>query len=269
MAINSLDGVISGLAQPIQIIKTGYATQGQLNSLIYAAGFPSGATANTEGISGAALTAYTGQIPFTNPTAGQNTYLGRFSAYVQSTTTSLNGTLFLCDRLWHNSSISLTTLSAQTVNSVTFPPRDVNQSTNGEGIYLGFEISTTMALSATNTLTITYTSSTDTTGSTSVTMTSTQSAGTFRIVPLLSGHTGVKAIGTITHSATGNTGAYSLVAFRIMSSVDYRMGRTNSVDAFTSGFPRMFDNTVPFLLMWHDVSAGVPTLSAQIIYTQG
>lgn len=269
MAITTLNGVINNLAQPIQILKNSPTpVANRLTTLFYQAGNPAGASVSTAGVAGEALTAYTGQLPFTNSDT-KNTYLGRFSASIYSAALSTMGTLFLCDRLWHNSGLLTNTTSPQTVNSVTYPARDINQSVNGEGIFLGVEITSVFAATACI-LSITYTSSTDVAATTTISLPASAAAFGFFPVPLVSGHTGVKAIGTVTSSAIVATGAYSLVAYRVISSVDMQTaGKTNSVDAFTSGFPRLFNNSVPFLLLYPESANGTPVVSAQLTYTQG
>jgi hypothetical protein len=161
------------------------------------------------------------------------------------------------------------TTSPQTVNSVAYPPRDINQSINGEGIFLGVEITTAFTATACI-LSITYTSSTDVAATTTISLPASVAAFGFFPVPLISGHTGVKAVGTVTSSASVASGAYSLVAYRVITSVDMQSaGKTNSVDAFTSGFPRLFNNTVPFLLLYPESVNPTPVISAQLTYTQG
>src|SRR3990167_7082314 len=116
MSITTLDGVIAGMQPPEEFLKVGAGTQviGRMYSPFYVTGRTGAATAPAPGISGAALTTYAGQIPFVNGAANQ--YLARFTAQCNVT-----GTLLLCDRLWHNSGISVTTTGAQTINSVAFP----------------------------------------------------------------------------------------------------------------------------------------------------
>src|SRR3990167_3263758 len=137
MAITTLDGVIAGMQPPEEFLKVGVGTQvvGRMYSPFYATGRPGAAVAPSPGISGAALTSYAGQIPFTNGASDQ--YLARFAA--QSVTT---GSLFLCDRLWHNSGIVMTQTTAQTINSVAWPARDNTGTTDGAGVRIGLEVNT-------------------------------------------------------------------------------------------------------------------------------
>lgn len=249
MAITTVDGLIAGFkpAQFIQKELSGTLVAGRSYTPFYAAGIPSAAVAPTPGISGAALTSYAGQIPFTNPTAGQNTYLARFAAFP----TAQGGTIMLADRLWHNSGITITSTTAQTVNSVTFPARDNNGSTNGEGVFLGVEVSTATG-AGTPTITISYTNSDNTSGRTATNTygtNATSGIGTFYPISLDSGDKGVRSIQSITLSATWTSGTIHLVAYRpLVSITSIAAGACNTVDALTSGLPRMYDNTVPFLI---------------------
>jgi hypothetical protein len=217
------------------------------------------------GIAGTGLTAYLGQIPFTNPAAGQNTYLARFSANVQ-----VSGTLFLCDRLWHNSGIGVTTTTPQTINSVTFPARDVSGSTSGNNVFIGAEVTTVMG-GPTPVWTITYTNSAGVQSRSAVTATlaASMAAGSFIPLPMQSGDTGVMNVQTFQISITHTSGAFALVGYRIIARVDITTNNLgNAIDFISSGMPRLYDNTVPFFL-WLPGTVTAPTITAQIIYTQG
>lgn len=92
MAITTLDGALAGMKYPREFTKaaTPALVVGRPHSLYYLAGMPGAASAPTPGLNGEALTSSTGQIGFTNPPGGQNTYLARFQG--QST---VAGTLLL------------------------------------------------------------------------------------------------------------------------------------------------------------------------------
>lgn len=269
MAITTVDGVIGGF-KPAQFIwkeASGTLAVGRSYTPFYAGGIPSAAVAPTPGISGAALTSYAGQIPFTNPSAGQNTYLARFVAF----SANQGGSIMLADRLWHNSGITITSTTAQTVNSVTFPARDNNGSTNGEGVFLGVEVST--ATGAGNpTITIGYTNSDNTSGRTGTNVYAVSASspiGTFYPIGLQSGDKGVRSIQSITLSATWTSGTIHLVAYRPLVIVNSASaGITGVVDALTSGLPRMYDNSVPFLIYTPNTTAST-YFSGSMTVTQG
>jgi len=154
VAITTLDDIIAGAIPPVNYIKAGTTHEaiGVPHSHFYAVGTPGAAAAPSPGLAGAALTTYAGQLPFTNPGAG-NSYLSRFSC-----ASSATGTMILADRLWHNSGFTITQTTAQTVNSAAWPARDADGSTNGVGVMVGMEVSTaTTNAGAVTNMTMSYT----------------------------------------------------------------------------------------------------------------
>lgn len=267
MAITTLDGVLAGMQQPQEILKVGTATvAGRHLSLFYTAGRPGTATAPTPGMSGVSISnTLTGVIPFVNPDPSENAYLGRFSAGA-----NVAGTLILCDRLWHNSGIVVTVNTAQTINSVVLPPRDLNGASSGESVMIGLEVRTVMG-AGTPTMTMTYTNSDGTPNRTITTgaFPTTLPANSFIPIELMTGDTGVQSIQTWTQSATMTSGAYHLVAYRQLARLDITAaGIGNSIDAITSGFPRFFSGASLFML-WLPSTTTAPTVSGQLIYTHG
>lgn len=265
MAITTRDGALAGMRPPEPILKVGAATVvGRLYSPFYVAGRPGAAAAPSPGIAGAALTSYAGQIPFTNPGAG-NSYLAALSG-----TCNVLGTLLLCDRLWHNSGVSVTLTTSQTVNSVAWPARDADGSANGASVMIGAEVSTVMG-AGTPTWTMGYTNSAGTAGRSIVTpaQAATMAVGSFIPIPLAGGDVGVRSIQTWQQSATMTSGVYHLVAYRVLARVPVGAANVDSaLDAISGGFPRLYDNTVPFLL-WLPATTTAPTLQGQMIVAQG
>lgn len=265
MAITTRDGVLAGLLPPEQILKVGAATvAGRFYSPFYVAGRPGAAVANVAGTDGAALTSYAGQIPFSNPGAGY-TYLARFAANVNTP-----GTLYLADRLWHNSGLSAVSNTLQSLTSATWPARDMDGATAGRGVMIGFEVSTVMG-AGTPTFKLDYTNSDGTPGQTITTaaQATTMAVGSFIPIQLAAGDTGVRQVVGWTLSATMTSGAYHLVAYRMLASVEITaVGVPGAVNYLTGGFPRLFDNTVPFFL-WLPSTTTAPMINAQINYTQG
>lgn len=267
MAITTLDGLIAGLTAPVSYGKTGAGTQvaGRWYSPFYAAGITGAASAPSPGAAGAALTSYAGQLPFTNPGSG-NSYLARLSCIASQT-----GRLRICDRLWHNSGLSPTSTSAQTVTSAAWPARDSNGSTNGAGVLIGVEVSTVMGAGAGNYNLSSYTNQAGTSAKVGpiVAYAATMPVGSFIELPLAAGDTGVRAISTFTASVSQTSGAYSLVAYRVLADLDIITANLGVVlDALALGFPRLFDNTVPFLL-WCPSGTTAPNLSGQFTVAQG
>lgn len=267
MAITTLDGLIAGMQYPREIIKAATPTLvvGRPHSLFYLAGVPGAAVAPTPGLAGAALTSYAGQIPFTNPVSG-NSYLARLAGQA-----TIAGQLLLCDRLWHNSGYTITSTGAKTVNSAAWPARSADGTANGEGVLLGVEISTATG-SGTPTHTISYTNQSGTAGKTATNVVATVASsaiGAFYPIGLAAGDTGVRSVQTHTLSATWTSGTMHLVAYRILARLELTAANTpNSLDAVTGGMPRLFDNSVPFLLFIPSATTA-SNITAHAIWSQG
>lgn len=268
MAITTVDGIVAGLQVPQPFFKVGATMEavGVLHSLFYTTGVPGAATAPTPGLAGAALTAYAGQIPYTNPSSG-NGYLAGVNVNA-----TLVGTLLVCDRLWHNSGFTMTTTTAETVNSVAFPARDKAGTTNGDGVLVGLEVSTatTNAGAITNT-TMSYTDQGGTAGNTA-TITSfpaTAVAGTFVPFQLAAGDTGVRSIQSLTKGTSYGGGTMHLVAYRVLATIPVNPANAGLMADYASvGFPRLYDNTVPFLL-WRPSATTAVTVQGEVLYAHG
>lgn len=268
MAITTIDGAIAGMKPPQYFAKavSGTLVAGRPMNLNYLAGVPGAMAApSSPGVGGVALTSYAGQIPI--PAASGNTHLARFSGV----SSAQGGILMLCDRLWHNNALSVTTTTAQTVNSAAWPARDKNASTDGVGVYIGLEISAATGAGAA-TPTISYTNDANAsgkTGSMQVTYAASSITGTFYPFTLAAGDTGVRSIQSVTLSVSMTSGSISLVAYRPLAQIELpAAGIPNAVDALTSGMPRLYDNTVPFLLYIPQTTSTTLT-TGSVVYTQG
>lgn len=261
----TLDTIAAGMQPPEEFLKVGAATvAGRFYSPFYVAGRPGAATAPSPGLSGAALTSYAGQLPYTNPGSGE-ARLARFGG-----SSTVAGQLLLCDRLWHNSGITVTATSSQTINSVAWPARDRNGSADGDGVFIGVEVSTVMG-AGTPTWTMGYTNAAGTSGRTITTaaQAATMAVGSFIPIQLSAGDTGVRSIQTWQQSATMTSGAYHLVAYRVLARVPIVVPNVGAfLDAISSGFVRLYDNTVPFLL-WLPSTTTAPTISGDLTVTHG
>lgn len=265
MAINDQNAVLAGARPLEQIQKNGPATTiGRLVSLFYSAGLPGAAATPSPGVAGAALTSYAGQIPFTNPQSGETRLVqAGFCA-------SVGGTILVCDRLWHNSGLSPTLTSSQAVNSVALPARDKSASINGAGVQIGLEVSTVLG-AGTPAVTLGYTNSAAASGRSSVSaaLASAMAAGSFIPLPLAAGDTGVKSIESLQLSASMTSGAFHLVAYRVLGMIPLPVAGVGAMlNAIQLGFPRLADNTVPFLL-WMPATATAPVVLGSIGVSQG
>jgi hypothetical protein len=272
-AITTLDGVIAGMRPPEPLLKVGTTMEaiGIRHSLFYATGVPGAAVAPSPGLAGAALTTYAGQIPWVNPASG-NSYLARLSV-----SGSLAGRLLVFDRLWHNSGIAVTTTTAQTINSAAWPARcppasGTTPDVNGRNIICGIEVSTatTNAGAITNT-TLNYTNESGTSGRTG-TISSfpiTGVAGTFVPFQLAAGDFGVRSIQTVTLGTSYGGGAIHLVCGRLVAEAEIPIPNTGlTQDAVTLGMPRLYDNTVLFLV-WLPTATTAVSVVGSLTVTQG
>lgn len=267
MAITSLDLAIAG-ERPIEMLAkaaSGTLVAGRPFSPFYLAGTPGAAAAPTPGLSGAALTTYAGQIPV--PAASGNTHIAG-ATFVSS---AQAGVLILADRLWHNSGFTITSTGSQTVNSATWPARDKNGTTDGEGVFLGVEISSATG-AGTPTITVGYTNSANASGKTATNSDATvasSAAGTFYRIGLAAGDTGVRSVQSLTLSATWTSGTMHLVAYRpIMMFACLQAGIPAQLNAVTGNLPRIYDNTVLFPIFIPQTTTST-LLSGGVKFTQG
>lgn len=265
MAITTVDGAIAG-GQPARFIHKELSTapvQGRYHSLWALNGIPAAGTYDTT-LNGVALTHSTvvGGFHRTNPTA-MNAYLARLAFFASN-----SGTLMICDRLWHNGNIDYTSTSLQAITSPTWPARDMDGATAGRGVLIGAEVSATMG-AATPTLTLTYTNSAGTTDRSAGTLFSTTSGavpGAFYPFALMSDDVGVQSVQGITQSASWVSGTYNLVAYRPIITVDLQEASTAAaVDILTGGLPRIYDNSVLYM-MYQPSSSGA--VRVQGLYTE-
>jgi hypothetical protein len=206
----------------IQFYKVGTTAEavGVRHSLHAATGFPGAWSPGTPGVAGRTTDGTTstdgGCLPLVNPSTGAN-YLTQFAA-----ASSVAQFILLMDILWVNSGIVVTTTTAQTINSVAFPARDLNGSTNGEGVDVGILVTTaTTNSSAITNTTMSYTNSDGVSGRTATisSFPATAVAGTFVPFQLQAGDKGVRSIQSITLGTSYGGGAISLIAFTTLGAV--------------------------------------------------
>lgn len=267
MAITTLDGVIAGMQYPRFFAKavTGTMVAGRPWSTWALAGSP-GAGAFDTTLNGVALSSpINGQIPFTNPASG-NAYLARLAG-----TATISGMLLLCDRLWHNGGYTITSTSAQNSTTPAWPARSADGTANGDGVLFGAEISATVG-AGTPTITAGYTNQAGTATRTATNVLATvaaSAAGSFYFIGLQAGDTGARSLQSMTLSATWTSGTMNMVAYRILAALEIGSALVpNAIDALTAGMPRMYNDSVPFLLF---VPSAVTSsnITGQVVYTHG
>lgn len=133
------------------------------------------------------------------------------------------------DVLWYNTGAVVTTTTIQAITTPTLPARDINGSTNGEGVYAALLTTTANTNAAViNNTTINYTDSDGNTGNTGIFSAlvgwqapATPVIGTWMPFQLAAGDRGIRAItnasgGGLTLGTSYAAGALSLVLYRTL-----------------------------------------------------
>lgn len=271
MAITTLDGAIAGMNWPRYFAKaiTPTLVAGRPASLWSLGGNPGAGSFDTT-LNGVALSSTSaqvnGQLNFVDPGAGVNAHLARFQASATQA-----GTLLLCDRIWHNGGYTITSTAAQNSTTPTWPARDAAGTTNGDGILVACEISAATGAGV-PTITVAYTNQagTATRSSTNISPTVASSAiGATYFMGLQSGDFGVRSIQSVTLSATWTSGTMNMVAYRPLAALELPAAFVpNAIDVLTSGMPRMYNGTVPWLIFLPN-AVTTTTIQGQFIYTTG
>ncbi len=205
----------SGVTFPLLKIGTAPEAAGQWYSWSKDSGQPGAWAVGSPGLSGrttdGTTTTDAGCLPIKTPATGNNYFAN------MNMVGSVVHNFQFWDVLWVNTGTAVTTTTGQTVNSVTFPARDIEGSTNGVGVQVAILVTTatTNAGAVTNT-TLTYTNDAGT-GSRTATIASfpaTAVIGTVVPFQLAGGDTGVRSIQTLTLGTSYGGGAISLIAYR-------------------------------------------------------
>lgn len=272
MAITTLDGAVAGMQAPQPFLKVG----GTMSAVAaqraythwYVNGNPGASVANAAGINGAAVTPASGtsvgsRILRTNPGSG-NAYLGRLAVNATAA-----GTLWLVDRLWQNSGLSVTSTAAQAITPATLPARSGDGTSNGANVMAAIEWSAAGG-AGTPTVTLTYTDQDGNVGNTGTfTGVASPAAGMWEIFTLAAGDTGIRAPTSFIQSTTRTSGTMHLVLFRVIAQVEVTAANIgNAIDALTSGLPRIYDDSV-LQLVWFPIATTATTITGQYIETQG
>lgn len=154
---------------------------------------------------------------------------------------------------------------------IPLPARDANGATVGEQVNVGVEVSANVG-AGTPTLTVAYTNTAGVAGRSGTSIIATAAspiAGAFYDIGLQAGDTGVQLIQSLTLNATWTSGTIHLVAYRILARLELTSANIpNAIDALTSGFPRLYDNTVPFLLFIPSTTT-TSNITGHMIVSQG
>lgn len=273
MTIATRSALSSGLQPQRQFAKQmAGATGGVINSAWLRAGKPATGVADTSTANGVARSSssslVTGQIPHYDPTGGASAYVANLRFW--SGAFNGGGSFLLLDRLWDcgansaGSALSPTLLTAQTVNSATWPARDENGSTNGVGVYIALEVSSNLGAGSSG-WTLSYTNSSGSSGksgSNTLAQVSATGASGMYLFGLAAGDVGVQSVQSITNNATDTSGQYLLVAIRVLAVLELISLYEHFSDAISLGFPKIQNGAVPFFGMKWPAGANFALLGA-------
>ena len=144
------------------------------------------------------------------------------------------GTYMLIDVLWYNTGLVVTTTTAQAITTPTLPARDVNGSSNGEGVELALYTTTanTNAAVISNT-TASYTDSDGNAGNTAsffgavgFQAPATPVIGTWMPFNWAAGDTGIRALASITLGTSYGAGGLTAMLYRPLATVGVSVANT-------------------------------------------
>jgi len=260
MAITTLQGVLNGVIPSRPYAKFGQNTSAVLppRSPFYAANGSVGAGVISTATNGAVYTsASAGAMPFRNPASG-NTYLAGMKW-----PTATGNTTTLVDFLW-GKQVGLSA-GTQTIDSLTFPPRDINGTSSGDGVFIAFAVQGTN-VNGTLVAQISYTNQDGTAGRTGDVMWIGLQGGSFNIFSLEAGDTGVRSVQTFTLGSTLTDGNPGLIAFRPIATIAPLSTKTNEPrgDAFSFGMPQIYNDSY-LTFIYH----GGGTILGTVDFAQG
>jgi hypothetical protein len=238
MAVSTMDGLVAALTagETKAFMKSSQTSEGAgtWHSLWTATGYP-GAGAAQGSLNGAICNDTTvGGFPFVNAAGAANNYLGYISA-----ASSTAGTFILYDRLWHNSTISATSISAQ---NITQPA--LTRFTDGAGVELWGEVYTATGATA-STLTVSYTDQDGTTGNSATYAHPANALTLGQMFPfvLASGDYGVRAVASATFSVSTGAGSIGLTLVKRLVTIPLPQVNVAAVyDAFSTGLREIPDD---------------------------
>jgi hypothetical protein len=203
---------------------------------------------------GEALTSWPGgQIAFPPAVAGQSIYLAELEAYHSTISIPFGmDSVVIYDRLWHAGLFDDSLLTVQTVDSVAWPARDRNGSTDGEGVIIFLEYPDTIPTYQSQYV-MNYTNSTGVSGR----------VGTAQAAPvsgprltdsftLQAGDTGVRSVQSIQNiGGAGSAARTVLWAGRKIVHMPMQTDEPTNPNgygkrgALAMGLPKLWDDSVP------------------------
>ena len=272
MAITTLNGALAGMQPMRHSVKNGITmaaispTRGYTHW--YTTGIPGAATASATGVNGAALTPASagtqGAWARENPAGGLDAYIAQLMIQPNQ-----SGVMLLVDRLWHNSGLSTTLTTAQSITPAALPARDRTATTNGNDVIAALEWSATGG-AGTPFVTLTYTDQDGNAGaSATLSAVTTPPVGTLEFFSLAAGDTGIRAPTSFIQTATRTSGAFHLVLMRILAAIPCNtVNIPTFFDVLTGGRPEIWDDSV-LQLIWLPSATSAVGYSAWIRETHG
>lgn len=261
MAIASENAAIAGFLPPFGVAKaagTGKAA-GTWHSLWTIAGLPGAGAAAGSANGALVLDSTAGAFGFTNPTAPALSYLAtlQLSSPVQCA-------VMVYDRLWHNSALSGTVATAQTITQPA-----ITRITNFAGVMPFVEIYAATGATQVN-ITLAYTNQSGTAGRSAVTaFLASPVAGQALPLALQSGDYGVQSVQSVTLSATTATaGNFGLTLAKPLAMVPIQANLATTLGIYDLGMPQIADDAaIAFMALLS--STTTPALVGTWNMTQG
>lgn len=248
MAYSNFADYKASIDEPQQILFTGNSSSATVTARLHdfwAGNMPvAGAQPST---AAATTSASTGAVPFTNGGANRLTLN---SAFIGGNP----GVFILCDRLSHQGGLSGTVTTAQTTN---LPTAALTRYTDGVGVMMGLTQYVTIGATGAS-VQASYTNSSGTSGRTTPLCTfggsGFREAGRLILLPLASGDVGVRAVASVTVSATtGTAGNFGVTLFKPLAMFNVAFPLPNDTSDITTrnfygGLPEIPDNACLFWL---------------------
>lgn len=237
----------------------GYAVANSPN-----AGVPGAWVPGTPGVNGAVLDCSTAAGA---TIAGAHYIVSPASGNLYLTQVAISGSVAaeqieIIDALWYSTGLAVTTTTAQTFTTPTLPARDINGSTNGEGVSLA--LLTTTANTNASAITNTTASYTDSEGNTGAAATFAAMVGwqapatpvitTWMPFQLAAGDRGVRAItaassGGITLATSYGGGALSAVLYRSLLTIPNQLANSAALINLPSPGIRLYPGTCIWMVV--------------------
>jgi len=270
--INRASGGASGAPENIFFFKVGRIggavagtpVAGRTHSIWQYEGMPSGGTTPSVGEIPTKNTS--GAIPFTNASAGFEKWMTQIAS-----TGSVAGTLLLYDRLFHDGGFNATATTDQTVQGDPVSP-EITRNVRGTGNIMFAEIVTIVGTTSVS-LSAEYVNDEGVTASSYVNIGATgfREATTVRPIPLVGGHSGVRAVKKIKLSATtGTAGSFNIVIGRPLAWIPIGLAGAAGWRDYTTGLPGIpkIEDDACLAFLWISSAATVPEFFGTISMIQ-